>query len=131
MKRMKTVEILANYLPEWPLHYARIVQGDECIFFGVLAVNELAYEAIPGERLAGFMLSEDHGISVTREEWEAERNKPAPTRYDRGSFESVVDPVIKWLNDHANPHATVIVETNGAQLVSGEIGYQTDKFIKD
>lgn len=72
---MKTVEILAKYLPEWPLRYARIVQGGESKFYGVLAGNELAFEAIPGERLAGFMLTDDYGTSVTREEWVAERNK--------------------------------------------------------
>lgn len=69
---MKTVEILAKYLPEWPLRYARIVQGCDGIFYGVHAANELAFEVIPGERLAGIMLSDDHGTSVTREEWAAE-----------------------------------------------------------
>ncbi len=72
---MKTVESLAKSLPEWPLRYARIVQGRDCIFFGVLAGDELAFEAIPGERLAGLMLTEDYGTSVTREEWAAERYK--------------------------------------------------------
>lgn len=76
---MKTVEVLAKYLPEWPLRYARIVQGRDCIFFGVLAGNELAFEAIPGERLAGLMLTEDHGTSVTREEWAAECYKAVGT----------------------------------------------------
>lgn len=72
---MKTVESLAKYLPEWPLRYARIVQGRDCIFFGVLAGDELAFETIPGERLAGLMLTEDYGTGVTREEWAAERFK--------------------------------------------------------
>ena len=76
---MKTVEVLAKYLPEWPLRYARIVQKGDCIFFGVLAGNELAFEAIPGERLAGLMLTEDHGTSVTCEEWSAARDKAVET----------------------------------------------------
>lgn len=66
---MKTVDMLAKYLNEWPCRYVRIVQGGDCIFYGVLSVNELAFEAIPGERLAGLTLSEDHGTSVTCHEW--------------------------------------------------------------
>ena len=73
---MKTVEMLAKYLPEWPIRYARIVQSEDCIFYGVLASNELACEAIPGEKLAGLMLSTDFGASVTMDDWIAERMMP-------------------------------------------------------
>ncbi|HHG0795930.1 TPA: hypothetical protein ACPUHW_003841 [Klebsiella pneumoniae] len=47
------------------------------------------------------------------------------------SFEDVVKPVIKWLNENANPHASVTVDCNSAQLLTGEIGIQTEEFIKD
>ncbi|EOH6201622.1 hypothetical protein ACMAUW_004065 [Citrobacter farmeri] len=66
---MKTADMLAKYLNEWPCKYARIVQGDDCIFYGVFAGNEMHYEAIPGEQLAGLTLSEDHGIGVTCHDW--------------------------------------------------------------
>lgn len=66
---MKTVDMLAKYLNEWPLKYSRIVQADDHIFYGVFAGNEMHYEAIPGERLAGLPLSEDHGTSVTSHDW--------------------------------------------------------------
>ena len=66
---MKTADMLAKYLNEWPLKYSRIVQADNHIFYGVFAGNEMHYEAIPGERLAGLPLSEDHGTSVTSHDW--------------------------------------------------------------
>lgn len=66
---MKTADMLAKYLNEWPLKYSRIVQADDHIFYGVFSGNEMHYEAIPGERLAGLPLSEDHGTSVTSHDW--------------------------------------------------------------
>ncbi|WP_448956746.1 hypothetical protein [Klebsiella michiganensis] len=47
------------------------------------------------------------------------------------SFEDVVKPVIKWLNENANPHASVIVDCTSGQLLTGEIGIHTEEFIKD
>lgn len=66
---MKTVDMLAKYLNEWPLKYSRIVQAGDCIFYGVFAGNEMHYEVIQGEKLAGLTLSEDHGTSVTCRDW--------------------------------------------------------------
>ncbi|HFF0357519.1 TPA: hypothetical protein ACGA65_001034 [Klebsiella quasipneumoniae] len=47
------------------------------------------------------------------------------------SFEDVVKPVIKWLNENANPHTSVIIDATSAQLLTGEIGIHTEEFIKD
>lgn len=47
------------------------------------------------------------------------------------SFEDVVKPVIKWLNDNANPHASIIVDCTSAELLTGEIGVHTEEFLKD
>lgn len=47
------------------------------------------------------------------------------------SFEDVVKPVIKWLNENANPHASVIVDVTNATLFIGEIGVHKEEFIKD
>lgn len=47
------------------------------------------------------------------------------------SFKDVVKPVIKWLNENANPHALVIVNATSAELLSGEIGFNTEEFLKD
>lgn len=35
------------------------------------------------------------------------------------SFNEAVRPVIKWLNDNMNPHATVIITPTNAELVEG------------
>lgn len=46
-------------------------------------------------------------------------------------FEDVVKPVIKWLNENANPHASAIVDATSATLFTGETGVHTEEFIKD
>ncbi|HCI8071317.1 TPA: hypothetical protein NQE39_000105 [Klebsiella pneumoniae] len=71
---MKTVDMLAKYLSEWPDKCIRIFQGDDCVFYGTFhfstsVMNFEIPQAIPGEALAGLMLSEDHGIGVTIQEW--------------------------------------------------------------
>ncbi|WP_237929955.1 hypothetical protein [Buttiauxella sp. S19-1] len=52
-------------------------------------------------------------------------------RYNSASFEQAAKPLIKWLNENANPHASVFVDVNSAMLLTGEIVIQTDEFIKD
>ncbi|HGT8044247.1 TPA: hypothetical protein ACM5KY_000852 [Escherichia coli] len=47
------------------------------------------------------------------------------------TFEDVVKPVIKWLNENANPHTSVNIDATSAQLLTGEIGIHTEEFIKD
>ncbi|WP_247687053.1 hypothetical protein [Klebsiella michiganensis] len=47
------------------------------------------------------------------------------------SFEDVVKPVIKWLNENTNPHTSVNIDATSAQLLTGEIGIHTEEFIKD
>ncbi|MCT7322276.1 hypothetical protein [Klebsiella quasipneumoniae] len=47
------------------------------------------------------------------------------------SFEDVVKPVIKWLNENANPHTSVSIDATSAQLLTDEIGIHTEEFIKD
>ncbi|EFI3490730.1 TPA: hypothetical protein R3V07_004034 [Escherichia coli] len=49
----------------------------------------------------------------------------------RSTFEDVVKPVIKWLNENANPHTSVNIDATSAQLLTGEIGIHTEEFIKD
>ncbi|WP_225182154.1 hypothetical protein [Pectobacterium aroidearum] len=74
---MKTVEVLAKYLHKWPHKYDCILQGENCIFYGVTPIthSESLYEHIAGEDLAGIMLTRDAGTRVTRDEWEVQKEK--------------------------------------------------------
>ncbi len=47
------------------------------------------------------------------------------------SFDDAVKPLIKWLNDNANPHAIIVVDVGSAVMYSGERSVVTDEFIKD
>lgn len=55
----------------------------------------------------------------------------AKSRYDYNSFKSASKPLVKWLNENANPHASVIVEVDGATLYSAESHAPVREFIKD
>lgn len=69
---MKTVNMLATYLDAWPSKFISIVQGSDAIFYGeerIGGTDLIIINAIPGERLAGLMLSEDNGTRVTCKEW--------------------------------------------------------------
>lgn len=52
------------------------------------------------------------------------------TPEQREDFEALSRPLIHWLNENMNPHAKIIIETTGAELVSGEMAYVTHQFIK-
>ncbi|HHI2231565.1 TPA: hypothetical protein ACP40A_002069 [Klebsiella pneumoniae] len=49
------------------------------------------------------------------------------------SFEDVVKPVIKWLNENASAHTSVYIDRAGAKklLLTGEAGIHAEGFIKD
>lgn len=55
----------------------------------------------------------------------------AKSRYDYNSFKSASRPLVKWLNENANPHASVIVEVGGATLYSAESHAPVREFLKD
>lgn len=46
-------------------------------------------------------------------------------------FKKVVEPAIKWLNDNCNPHSSIEITCDSAELKSGEMCHRTDKFVKD
>ncbi|PXW62856.1 hypothetical protein DFO55_101712 [Grimontella sp. AG753] len=58
-------------------------------------------------------------------------SQEAKSRYDYNSFKSASKPLVKWLNENANPHATVIVEVDGATLYSAESHAPVREFLKD
>ncbi|HFQ7884128.1 TPA: hypothetical protein ACHS9P_000477 [Enterobacter roggenkampii] len=52
-------------------------------------------------------------------------------RYNYDTFKAASKPLIQWLNENANPHASVIVDCTGAELLVGEIAFNTKEFLKD
>lgn len=53
------------------------------------------------------------------------KEKSNTPRYDQASFEAAAKPLIQWLNENANPHASVIVDCTSAELLTGEIAVNT------
>lgn len=52
-------------------------------------------------------------------------------RYNYDTFKAAAKPLIQWLNENANPHASVIVDCTSAVLFTGEISVFTKEFLKD
>jgi hypothetical protein len=53
------------------------------------------------------------------------------TNVESAEFELLARPIIKWLNEHGNPHSVVIIDTNSAQILSGEVGIHINDYIQD
>ncbi len=66
---MKTVDLLAKHLHEWPKPFIRIVQSGDSSFYGVMSGYELSHERIDQESLAGLCFADDAGTGVTQLEW--------------------------------------------------------------
>ncbi|UGC97780.1 hypothetical protein PQD17_gp67 [Pantoea phage PdC23] len=50
---------------------------------------------------------------------------------ETNTFMQLCKPLIKWINDNANPHAIIVIDGTSAVLYSGEKSVLTDEFIKD
>ena len=48
----------------------------------------------------------------------------------RLEFEDLARPLIKWLNDNHNPHTTLIITTRDAEVLSGEMVFSTNEYLK-
>jgi len=46
-------------------------------------------------------------------------------------FEEVVRPVMKWMAENLHPHTKIIIEANTAELVEGDISFNTNEYIVD
>ncbi|MCW9169206.1 hypothetical protein [Klebsiella pneumoniae] len=73
---------------------------------------------------------DDDETDGTQEE-QAKPLSPVKGRYNYDTFKTASKPLIQWLNENANPHASVIVDCTGAELLTGEIAFNTKEFIKD
>jgi len=47
------------------------------------------------------------------------------------SFEDLVKPLIKLLNDRGNPHSYILIDVTSAQILDSELSYNTEIYIKD
>lgn len=52
------------------------------------------------------------------------------TEEEAKQFEDLCKPLVNWLNEHGNPHSKIIIETDGAELVSGSYGFTDETFIR-
>lgn len=50
---------------------------------------------------------------------------------ERDQFVVLAKPLIKFLNDNCNPHASIRITIDSAEVVYGEIAVHTKEYIKD
>lgn len=46
-------------------------------------------------------------------------------------FEQLAKPLIKWLNENANPHSHIIIDSTSAEVVVGVMATCTTEFLRD
>lgn len=52
-------------------------------------------------------------------------------KIDMAEFAAAVEPAMKYLNERFNPHARIIIERSGAEIVTGLALHNTNKFVRD
>ena len=53
------------------------------------------------------------------------------SRTRKKEFEKVVRPVIKYLAENHHPHTTILITSNCAELVVGEMVISTNEYLVD
>ena len=53
------------------------------------------------------------------------------TEEQKKEFESIVRPLIKFLNDNCHPHVSVIVDNSTAELSEGVCVFRTEEYWLD
>lgn len=61
---------------------------------------------------------------------ETKKSKTENTKVKVDSFNEAAKPLMEWLEKNCNPHHVAIVDSMGAQLMSGEIGVPSPLAIK-
>lgn len=49
----------------------------------------------------------------------------------REEFAKLTAPLIEWLNNNSNPHSRIIIESDSAELLSGELSFVTEDYLVD
>nr|DAE56109.1 MAG TPA: hypothetical protein [Caudoviricetes sp.] len=53
------------------------------------------------------------------------------TEEKRNEFTVMAKEMVKWLNDNANPHASIIITPTSAEPLRSEAGFTTEEFLND
>ena len=53
------------------------------------------------------------------------------TDEQQDDFERLALPLIEWINKNSNPHSRIIIDQTSAELVSGDMVFYTQEFLKD
>ncbi|WP_372809307.1 hypothetical protein [Litorivivens sp.] len=53
------------------------------------------------------------------------------TEDQKKQFEAKARDMMDWLCANGNPHMTIIITQTAAELLSGEVGFQTNEFVRD
>ncbi|WP_395490874.1 hypothetical protein ACG1VR_10455 [Cedecea davisae] len=74
---MKTVNILAKHLHQWPFSMIRLTQSRDGVFHGTPYGEEYSTSIFSPAHLVGVAVADDAGISVTESDWLAAKAESA------------------------------------------------------
>ena len=67
----------------------------------------------------------------TSQESPAEEEFGSVSTQARQEFERIAREMIAWLNDNMHPHTAVLITPTHAELLVGELGFETFDYVKD
>ncbi len=94
-------------------------------------IQAVGHKAIDCQKVKAAADSDAANAMAAAEAEEIKRKADKELRHKRETFEVATKHLIKWLNDNSNPHAIIVIDPTSATLHTGEIGYQTEEFLKD
>lgn len=68
--------------------------------------------------------------SEFRKWWEKQQGLSQPGKIE-AQFKNISAELIKFLNNHYHPHASIRITTTSAEVKEGIMAYSTDEFVRD
>lgn len=122
---MKVLDCLVFRMPTWPvgdvMGITQNAAGEFVKFNTEGKASSLCHIA-----LEGLPILEDNGWIVSKDEYLTAKGYTANQR-----FVKAAEPLMKYLAENHNPHASIIITSTTAELVIGEMIHTTDEFLKD
>lgn len=136
----------------YTIHRGPIYDGDDEIYNGLMAfslsdgesggVLQLENDCLGWEKVNQVLIGIDVGIAdkTVCADLETKNGHVHIVRcdeknnkmdYAQASFEQASAPLIKWLAENVNPHYSAIVTSTEAELLSAEMVFPTNEFLKD
>lgn len=122
---MKVLDCLVFRMPTWPVGDVMSITQNAAGEF-VKFNTEGKPSSLCHIALEGLPILEDNGWIVSKDDYLKAKGYTANQRFVKSA-----EPLMKYLAENHNPHASIIITSTTAELVIGEMIHNTDEFLKD